>query len=225
MNYINKTIILTVSSFLIGGCVTKTEVVNEDLVVKSESSKSHGWGAKTLLKSSPEQACVNCYTPPLPEQKVATVSHKKFESMDYSKESSSEFASLSSINKEKVATVDTYSYGAYDYGVTPDDTYIEEESVVTMKHLTPKLSYINSSQDEYGKKTAIQIGAFRRYAGAKSYAKKYALLSDKYHVEIKTGLKDKKPIHRVRIEGFSSRAEAKRFINRYGIDDAFFVRR
>jgi len=79
--------------------------------------------------------------------------------------------------------------------------------------------------ENFSEKTAIQIGAFREYAGAKVYAKKYALLSSQYAVEIKENIKDDQPLYRVRIEGFSNEFEAKEFISRYGLTGAFLVRK
>ena len=94
---------------------------------------------------------------------------------------------------------------------------------------TPKLSTYNSSQDEYTlqvpSKKILQVGAFRNYAGAKKIARKYDLLSNKYRVKIESGIKDNIPIHRVRIAGFNSSGEAKAFMSRYAINDAFLVRR
>jgi hypothetical protein len=75
------------------------------------------------------------------------------------------------------------------------------------------------------RKTAIQVGAFRRYAGAKVYAKRYGLLSRRYKTVIKNDMKDARPIYRVRIEGFSNVREAKQFMARYSLNGAFLVRR
>jgi hypothetical protein len=77
--------------------------------------------------------------------------------------------------------------------------------------------------DNFSKKTSIQVGAFRRYKGAKIYAKRYSLLSSRYKTVIKNGFKDNIPIYRVRIEGFSSKREAKKFMARYSLNSAFLV--
>jgi len=82
---------------------------------------------------------------------------------------------------------------------------------------------IPSRIDNLSKKTSIQVGAFRRYKGAKIYAKRYSLLSRSHKAVIKNGFKDNIPIYRVRIEGFSSKREAKRFMTRYSLNSAFLV--
>ena len=74
-------------------------------------------------------------------------------------------------------------------------------------------------------KNSIQVGAFRKYVGAKVYAKRYSLLTSKYNVDIKENVKDNKPIYRVQIEGFSNENEARKFMTRYGINGAFLVKR
>ncbi len=76
--------------------------------------------------------------------------------------------------------------------------------------------------------TAIQVGAFRRYKGAKIYARRYGMLSNRYRTVIKEGLKYNRPIYRVQIEGFSNEDEANAFIGKYPIlrySDSFLVRR
>ena len=57
------------------------------------------------------------------------------------------------------------------------------------------------------------------------YAKRYSLLTRKYNVEIKENVQDNRPIYRVQIEGFSNENEAREFMNRYGLNGAFLVRR
>ncbi len=74
-------------------------------------------------------------------------------------------------------------------------------------------------------KISVQVGAFRKHAGAKVYAKRYSLLTDQYSVKIKKEFKDAQSIYRVQVQGFSTEHEAKRFIRKYGIDGAFLVRR
>ncbi|MCH9740133.1 MAG: SPOR domain-containing protein, partial [Epsilonproteobacteria bacterium] len=93
------------------------------------------------------------------------------------------------------------------------DNYIE-----TLDKFQPALNS-NSS------KISVQVGAFRKYAGAKVYAKRYSLLSDQYNVEIKQEMKDAQPLYKVRIEGFTSDKEAREFMLRYSIDGAFLVRK
>jgi cell division septation protein DedD len=104
-----------------------------------------------------------------------------------------------------------YHENGYKYQISASDSYSDQNHEEREKKI------------EHSKKIAIQVGAFRRYSGAKIYAKKYAILSSKYNVEIKTGVKDQKPIYRVQIEGFSSRAKAKEFKIKYGLTGAFLV--
>ncbi len=87
--------------------------------------------------------------------------------------------------------------------------------------------YLPAREDLLGisSKISVQVGAFRKHAGAKVYAKRYSLLTDQYHVKIKKGFKDSAPIYRVQLQGFNSEVEARAFIREYGIDGAFLVRR
>jgi len=54
---------------------------------------------------------------------------------------------------------------------------------------------------------------------------RYSLLSSEYKTVIKKNIKDSKPIYKVRILGFKDIQEAKDFMYRYNLDDAFLVRR
>ena len=85
--------------------------------------------------------------------------------------------------------------------------------------------YAKIENKKLSSKNSIQVGAFRKYAGAKVYAKRYSLLTRKYNVEIKENVQDNRPIYRVQIEGFSNENEAREFMNRYGLNGAFLVRR
>ena len=82
---------------------------------------------------------------------------------------------------------------------------------------------INSNS--FSQKTSIQVGAFRRYEGAKIYAKRYSLLSNQYKTIIKNEFKENKPIYRVRIEGFASEDDAREFMSKYSLNSAFLVSR
>ena len=228
---------MTLSSLMMNGCIERNTFQPQPKAQLTMPNK--GWNKVAL---SNREDCPDCYAKPISNIKNAKVAKIKLNrnevlsydyskapadtfnnTVDYAKAPSASFSNVS-VRKKRVAAIDTYSYDAYDYTVTPDDTYVKRDEAIN-RQVTRQISYVNTSHGNYSNKTAVQIGAFRRYAGAKSYAKKYDLLSGKYHVEIKTGLKDKKPIHRVRIEGFSTRSEAKNFIARYGINDAFLVRR
>ncbi|HHC11160.1 MAG TPA: SPOR domain-containing protein [Campylobacterales bacterium] len=79
--------------------------------------------------------------------------------------------------------------------------------------------------EQLSKKISIQVGAFRRYAGAKIYAKRYGMLSHQYKTIIKNDIKDNKPLYRVRIEGFANEHKAKAFMSRYSLNGAFLVRK
>jgi len=79
--------------------------------------------------------------------------------------------------------------------------------------------------DTFAQKTSIQVGAFRRYEGAKIYAKRYSLLSRQYKTIIKNEFKESKPIYRVRIEGFATEDDARNFMSRYSLNSAFLVSR
>jgi len=102
-----------------------------------------------------------------------------------------------------------------------DNTYVassyKKDNLVSHRTIRP-YSYASGN-------TSIQVGAFRRYAGAKIYAKRYSLLSSRYKTIIKKDILDGKPIYRVRIKGFKNRREAKKFMSRYSLSGAFLVRR
>ena len=85
---------------------------------------------------------------------------------------------------------------------------------------------ITPAQDPYfASNITVQVGAFRKLSGAKSYAKRYALMDNQYSVAIQEEMKDLTPIYRVHVNGFFSNREAKIFINKYGSQGAFLVRK
>ena len=126
-------------------------------------------------------------------------------------------ATLPRTNKTKVTTY------LYDYANAPVDTYDMDETDEKRYAKSRTLS-VSPIIESFSNKTSIQVGAFRKYAGAKVYAKKYDLLSNRYNVEIKKNVEENRPLYRVRIEGFSNRSEAKEFILKYGLTEAFLVR-
>ena len=219
MNIFNKKTILflSISTLMINGCVAKNEFKTQSATRVMLSSTplptKVTWGKVRPLsikrKSTKKEECIDCY---------AT-------GMDYTKPPLA--------TKTFVKAIKTKRYGAYDYTETAADTTVKRDnyaSVNANKYVLPAVSTINSSYGSYStysksSDTAIQVGAFRKYAGAKIYMKRYNALSNKYSVSIKTGTKDNKPLHRVRIEGFSNKAEAKKFMYTYGIRDAFLVRK
>ena len=204
----NKLMFLTaMSTLLLNGCVThKNFQKNSFVQPRNVVKKSKTW--KNIRKK--KDNCPDCYASGMGTNKGLQLNsfEPKEERMSYVDN-----------------VIDTQNYGAYDYSVTPTDTYIESENI----KVTPKLSYVNSSRDSFSTKltsdTTIQVGAFRHYSGAKKIAKKYSLLSSQYSVKIETGMKGNIPIHRVHISGFHSRGQAKAFMSRYAINDAFLVRR
>ncbi len=192
-------IILSASccAFIFNGCVSKTITITE-VVDKNVSLSSKSWGKIVKADSSKKEDCVDCYATALVEPK------KVVKSIEYS---------------QNIETGDaTKYYAAYDY-VEPVEA--------TNEYLAPVIMETNSAYGDYAFETreiAIQVGAFRNYSGAKRYKQKYRLLSSNYTVEIKTVQKENKPLYRVQIKGFKKQFEAKEFMDRYGISNAFLVR-
>lgn len=70
----------------------------------------------------------------------------------------------------------------------------------------------------------VQVGAFRRYAGAKITKRKFEnIIENNYSVVIKKGYYDGKPINRVWVSGFRSEEEAVDFKTRLGISGAMII--
>ena len=110
----------------------------------------------------------------------------------------------------------TYNNSGYKYKIAKSDS---NPNALEFKDKV----YVEKKPKSSIKTVAIQVGAFRQYTGAQKYVKKYAILSSKYKVTIKTGAKDQKPLYRVQIEGFASRNQAKEFKAKYGLVGAFLV--
>ena len=71
----------------------------------------------------------------------------------------------------------------------------------------------------------VQVGAFRRYEGAKIYKQKYASLHPKYKPVIKKFADvDGAPLYRVWLMGFDTEDEARDFKNTHNMPGAFIVR-
>jgi rare lipoprotein A len=71
----------------------------------------------------------------------------------------------------------------------------------------------------------VQVGAFRRYAGAKVYQRKYAHIPPRYKPVIKKFADvDGAPLYRVWLMGFASEDEARDFKNTHNMPGAFIVR-
>jgi len=210
-NKINKLLTLTtIGAISMSGCTSKTvqimdTKVNKVTVPQVKQERVSKW--KSLTNSKKEE-CVDCY---------ATISKKSIERVN------------------NMASNSTVVYD-YDYSKTLSDV----DSVNNIKleeyknpYLVDELYSDNRDESLYTKienkklssKNSIQVGAFRKYAGAKVYAKRYSLLTRKYNVEIKENVQDNRPLYRVQIEGFSNENEAREFMNRYGLNGAFLVKR
>jgi cell division septation protein DedD len=153
-----------------------------------------------------KEDCVNCYADlnlddSKPKVKVNVPNSKKEKVYVFSDAG----------NESKV-----YNNNGYTYKITETDT---NPQALTFNDKV----FVERKTKVTAKKVAIQVGAFRHYAGAKKYVKKYAILSSKYKVTIKTGAKNQKPLYRVQIEGFASKSQAKEFKQKYGLAGAFLV--
>ncbi len=149
-----------------------------------------------------KEDCVDCHADlDIDKQSPKIVKHKKETVYAFSDEKT----------KPK-----TYNNSGYSYKIKSSDT---DSKVIEFNDKVD----LEKKSKSYVKTVAIQIGAFRYYSGAKKYVKKYAILSSKYKVTIKTGAKNQKPLYRVRIEGFSSRSKAQEFKKKYGLVGAFLV--
>jgi len=218
MNIFNKKTILffSISTLMINGCVAKNEfetksatrvLLAENQVQKISSKKALAWNVKKSTRK--KEDCIDCYATPMANNTFAKVLKIPIKR---------------TFRQEKVMT--TKSYGTYDYTERASDTAVKRSTNrYVSKTIVPAVSYVNSSYGSYSLNTAIQVGAFRKYSGATAYKKRYAALSSRYRVSIRTGRKNNNPLYRVRIEGFKNKNEAKKFMNTYGLTDAFLVRK
>jgi len=70
----------------------------------------------------------------------------------------------------------------------------------------------------------VQVGAFRRYEGAKITKRKFEMVLDsRYNVVIKEGVYLDEPINRVWVAGFRSEEEAKDFKSKNGLNSAMII--
>jgi len=194
-------IVTTVGTIVMSGCASKSIEEMHSNINKSavKEGKASHW--KSLNKSQKED-CIDCYVD-IVEKPIAKP--------------------VSIVYNYVQTSVDAYA---------PDGVEIKEYK---NPYLVDDLysEYDNKSETLYDTieskknlaKNSIQVGAFRKYAGAKVYAKRYSLLTNKYNVDIKENVKNSKPIYRVQIEGFSNEREAKEFMRIYGLDGAFLVRK
>ncbi|HFC03997.1 MAG TPA: septal ring lytic transglycosylase RlpA family protein [Nitratifractor salsuginis] len=71
----------------------------------------------------------------------------------------------------------------------------------------------------------VQVGAFRRYEGARIYQRRYAATVDRpERVQIRKFIVDGAPLYRVWVMGFGSEEEARDYIRDQGIDGGFLIR-
>jgi len=205
--------------FTLSGCVTKTinsttPYIHKNIPIQNANEREDKIDKKAKLPIS-TQVCVgdNC--------KASIIKSKeckkpfKFIANNRFKQEDRYIPLIESIyNKEVSESLTDTSTPQYNTNIYDDDPYVS--------YSEPK-SYPRIEQ--FSQKTSIQVGAFRRYTGAKIYARRYGLLSHQYKTVIKKDMKDNKPLYRVRIEGFENEHKAKAFISRYSLNGAFLVRR
>ena len=158
----------------------------------------------TINKSSKEE-CPECYADILKPKRT-----------NYS-------SSLNRDLEKIIVSRNIESENGYNYETTSADTYGEADKLDALYQTTE----VENTQPHLitqncGKKS-IQVGAFRRHAGAETYADKYRTFVNKYNVAIKKNIEQNRPMYRVQIEGFSSAYEARNFIARNSITGAFLV--
>jgi hypothetical protein len=240
----NKLLILTtLAAISLSGCASKSIEVMDTQVKRTTAPKIIQKEVKykkvsqwQSIKESKTEDCVDCYATitKVPRKKVAMVnSYTTVYGFDYAQTPMDTSASHKVELKEyqNPYLADSETEEAYEKGNSylVDKSYSENSSNYTNnnKSLYAKIKKSSSREEniELSRKNSIQVGAFRKYAGAKVYAKRYSLLTSKYNVEIKENVKNKKPIYRVQIEGFSNEREANAFMQRYGLNGAFLVRR
>jgi len=203
--------------FTLSGCVTKTinsttPYINKNIPIQNANERENTIDKKAKLPIS-TQVCVgdNCKASIMKSKSCKKTF--KFMANNRFKKEDRYVPVIESIYDKDV------SESLTDTSTPQYNTYISDD---------PYLSYSEPSYtriEQFSKKTSIQVGAFRRYAGAKIYAKRYGLLSHQYKTVIKKDIKDNKPIYRVRIEGFANEHQARAFMSRYSLNGAFLVRR
>jgi hypothetical protein len=240
---------------LLSGCNSKTITIENNRVnsmslppineVDMQQAKVSGWNKK---KRRTEEDCPSCYATNIGKTpvRVATVEHvavttdiKSLPNVvyGYDYENNKIVEDSYALNDVETEEYDVQPYieeEPQEVSIEEGNTYLVDASysedgyskAVSRRVLPKRENRVSFSKDSAKiAKNSIQVGAFRKYAGAKVYAKRYSLLTSKYNVEIKENVKDRKPIYRVQIEGFSNENEAKNFMERYGLNGAFLVRR
>lgn len=236
---------------MLNGCVAKKKSIAQQASMQPVKVKSFSgqktWG-KVQSSGVKKDDCVDCVAVPIQSSKppsgnsmfanVAKV--PTYENTYNTRKVASVQSYTAYANKEKVSDA-TKDYGGFVYKEKASDTNIKTKSYqdnvipapapITTSYgtydtavNTSSMSRVNSSYAATGD-IAIQVGAFSQYSGAQVYEKRYGALTSKYNIAIQTTTKNNKPIYKVRIEGFKSETEAKRFMNSYGIRDGFLVRK
>jgi len=238
----NKLLILTtIGAISMSGCASKTIEVIDTKVnkitipkVKQLEVKHQKISKWQGIKNSKKEECVNCYAKisKKSEERVATSNTSTtVYGYDYAQTPMNAYApyevKLEKYKNPYLANAEIEDKKDNNYLV--DASYSEESNNYENENKSLYAKLKKSSPIAENKrllaKNSIQVGAFRKYAGAKVYAKRYSLLASKYNVDIKENVKNSKPIYRVHIEGFSNEREAKDFMQRYGLTGAFLVRR
>ena len=223
---------------MMNGCIPKHElvvmspkrvmvssnVIQTQKVVQPQNTWKRFKPLAVKNENTNKKDCIDCYAAPIDYSKPPSASNNAF-SRTVKKPFRSTYA------KNKMSS--TKHYGSYAYTEKASDiiaTRDNYENVNANRYVLPVISTMNNSYNSYGSfskssDTSIQVGAFRKYSGAKIYMKRYSALSSNYRVIIKTGRKNNQPLYRVQIEGFKNNIEAKRFMDNYGIQGAFLVRR
>jgi len=133
----------------------------------------------------------------------------------------------------KKEIMNTKHYGSYAYTEKASDRIAKIDNYANTnanRYVLPVVAPIGNSYNSYStlsnnSDVSVQIGAFRDYSGAKRYMRRYSALSSKYQVVLQQGVQENQPIYRVQIKGFENDMIAKRFMDSYGIQGAFLVRR
>jgi len=236
MNSINKNhmVYLSVTALLLGACTTTEELrpqVQQTKIFQAQplevkplnikvSKPNNTWNKKSLPVGKIDEDCIDCYAKPLTQEE------KKSNRTYYAK------ANTNTIKSNTTKSNVTKSIGGYKFVETDADRSVKSDEPVYKTKLSKASRSSYASQGSYTEytsyssvgSTAIQVGAFENYSGAKIYLERYNRFSNQYKVGIKTGTKNNKPIHRVQIVGFKNSSEAKRFMSRNGLSDAFLVK-
>ena len=205
--------------FTLSGCVTKTinsttPYINRNIPIQNANERDNKIDKKAKLPIS-TQVCVgdNCKAS-IMKSKSCKKSFKFMANNQFKKEDRYVPVIESIYDKDVSESLTDTSTPQYHTDIYDDDPYVSYNE----PKIYPRI-------EQSSKKTSIQVGAFRRYAGAKTYARRYGLLSHQYKTVIKKDMKNNKPIYRVRIEGFANEHKAKAFMSRYSLNGAFLVRR